>query len=194
MIGRESELGYWLDPKCWGQGLMREAAQAVLGAHFTSPAAAPVPSGYMLGNARSAGLLHGLGFSPFGAVVQRKNTAQDALVDIRQMILTPEQWHCLNPMGITTPRVTLRPLRPTDAPDLARIAGNDAVAPMLASVTSPWPETDVLQWIEQSRWRGRLGFKLGVCLPVARLLARWVWAERPKVLHISWRHRFGGGG
>ena len=87
-----------------------------------------------------------------------------------------------------------RPLRPTDAPDLARIAGNDAVALMLASVTSPWPETDVLQWIEQSRWRGRVGFKLGVCLSVARLLARWVWAERPKVLHISWRHRFGGGG
>ena len=57
MIGRESELGYWLDPKCWGQGLMREAAQAVLGVYFTSPAAAPVPSGYMLGNARSAGLL-----------------------------------------------------------------------------------------------------------------------------------------
>ena len=61
---------------------------------------------YMLGNARSAGLLHGLGFSPFGAVVQRKNTARDALVDIRQIILTPEQWHCLNPMEITTPRVT----------------------------------------------------------------------------------------
>jgi len=72
MIGRESELGYWLDPKCWGQGLMREAAQAVLGAYFTSPAAAPVPSGYMLGNARSAALLHGLGCSPFGAVVHAK--------------------------------------------------------------------------------------------------------------------------
>ena len=83
-------------------------------------------------------------------MVQRKNMARGALVDIRQMILTPEQWHCLNPMEITTSRVALRPFRPTDAPDLARIAGNDAVALMLASVTSPWPETDVLQWIEQS--------------------------------------------
>ena len=90
VIGREPELGYWLDPKYWGQGLMREAAQAVLGAHFTFPVAVPMPSCYMLGNARSAGLLHGLGFSPFGAVVQRKNMARDALVDIRQMILTPE--------------------------------------------------------------------------------------------------------
>ena len=57
IIGREPEPGYWLDPKCWGPGLMREAVQAVLGAYFTSPSAAPVPSGYMLGNARSAGLL-----------------------------------------------------------------------------------------------------------------------------------------
>jgi len=73
-----------------GPGLMREAVQAVLGAYFTSTSAAQVPSGYMLGNARSAGLLHGLGFSPFGGVVQRKNMARDALVDIRQMILTPE--------------------------------------------------------------------------------------------------------
>ena len=86
------------------------------------------------------------------------------------MILAPEQWHCLNPIEITTPRVALRPLRPTDAPDLARIAGNDAVAPKLASVTSPWHETDVLQWIEQSRWRGRVGFKLGVCLPNGTLI------------------------
>jgi len=40
-----------------GPGLMREAVQAVLGAYFTSTSAAQVPSGYMLGNARSAGLL-----------------------------------------------------------------------------------------------------------------------------------------
>ena len=113
-------------------------------------------------------------------MVQRKNMARGALVDIRQMILTPEQWHCLNPMKITTPRMTLRRLRPTDAPDLARIAGNDAVAPMLASVTSPWPETDVLQWIEQSRWRVRVGFKLGVCLPDGTLMGALGLGGTPK--------------
>ena len=105
---------------------------------------------------RSAALLYRLGFSRLGRVVGLKSHARKALVDGRQMVLTPEQWHAVNPIKIATPRMRLRPLRPADATDLARIAGNDRVAPMLASVASPWPEADVLRWIEQRRWRDPL--------------------------------------
>ena len=146
---------------------MREAAQAVLAAYFKDPNAAPVPTSYMIGNTRSAALLHSLGFSRLVGVVAIKSCAREALVDARQMVLTPEQWHAVNPIEIATPRMHLRPLRPADATDLARIAGNDRVAPMMASVASPWPEVDVLRWIEQRRWRGRVGFFLW------RLCAGW---------------------
>ena len=88
-----------------GPGLMREAVQAVLGAYFTSPAAAPVPSLWvyawqctLCGVAARAGVFALWGCGP------AKYTARDAMIDMRQMILTPEQWYCLNPMEITTPR------------------------------------------------------------------------------------------
>ncbi len=149
---------------------MREAAQAVLAAYFMDPNAAPVPTSYMIGNTRSAALLHRLGFSRLGRVVALKSHARKTLVDGRQMVLTPEQWHAVNPIEIATPRMRLRPLRPADATDLARIAGNDRVAPMLASVASPWPEADVLRWIEQRRWRGRVGFSFGVYVPDGTLI------------------------
>ena len=73
MIGRDPQLGFWLDPRCWGQGLMREAAQAVLAAYFKDPNAAPVPTSYMIGNTRSAALLHSLGFSRLAGVVAIKS-------------------------------------------------------------------------------------------------------------------------
>jgi RimJ/RimL family protein N-acetyltransferase len=149
---------------------MREAAQAVLAAYFKDPNAAPVPTSYMIGNTRSAALLHSLGFSRLAGVVAIKSCAREALVDARQMVLTPEQWHAVNPIEIATPRMHLRPLRPADATDLARIAGNDRVAPMMASVASPWPEVDVLRWIEQRRWRGRVGFSFGVYVPDGTLI------------------------
>ncbi|WP_166415709.1 GNAT family N-acetyltransferase [Cochlodiniinecator piscidefendens] len=66
-------------------------------------------------------------------------------------------------MLLQSERLILRPLRAQDAPDLQRIAGNDDVAPMLFSVTSPWPTDKVLNWIEQSKWRKELGFRLGIC-------------------------------
>ena len=78
MIGRDPQLGFWLDPRCWGQGLMREAALAVLAAYFMDPNAAPVPTSYMIGNTRSAALLHRLGFSrPWQGCCAQKPRAKD---------------------------------------------------------------------------------------------------------------------
>ncbi len=161
MIGRDPQLGFWLDPRCLGQGLMREAAQAVLAAYFKDTNAAPVPTSYMIGNTRSAALLHSLGFSRLVGVVAIKSSAREALVDAHQMVLTPEQWHTVNPIEIATPRMHLRSLRPAEATDLA---------PMMASVASPWPEADVLRWIEQRRWRRRVGFPSGAYVPDGTLI------------------------
>ena len=108
---------------------MAEAAHAVLTAYFNHPDAAPMWSGYITGNTRSAALLHRVGFSTTGVVTQHNSRALRAVVNIRQMILSSEQWHAVNLVEITTPRVRLRPLRPADVPDLVRIAGNDQVAP-----------------------------------------------------------------
>ena len=80
-----------------------------------------------------------------GVVTQHNSRALQAVVDIRQIILSPEQWHAVNPVEITTPRVRLRPLRPAEVLDLVRSAGNDQVAPMMGSVTSPSPAADVLR-------------------------------------------------
>ena len=109
------------------------------------------------------------------------------------MVLTPEQWHAVNPIEIATPRMRLRPLRPADATDLARIAGNDRVAPMLASVASPWPEADVLRWIEQRRWRGRVGFSFGVYVPDGTLIGSVALGDPLSAKRIFWRSPIGAG-
>ena len=41
---------------------------------------------------------------------------------------------------------------------------------MMGSVTSPWPAVDVLRWIERRRWRGHIGFCLGIYLPDGALI------------------------
>lgn len=67
------------------------------------------------------------------------------------------------PQTFETERLVLRPLIIDDWVDLQRIAGNETVAPMLASVGNPWPEPEVKDWIARSAPLGKLGFRLGVC-------------------------------
>ena len=63
MIGLDDELGYWLAPEYHGKGYATEAARAVLENYFDNPYAAPLKSGYHLGNDRSANVLRKLGFA-----------------------------------------------------------------------------------------------------------------------------------
>jgi RimJ/RimL family protein N-acetyltransferase len=65
---------------------------------------------------------------------------------------------------LRTRRLLLRPLGQADAGDLARIGGQPDVARMLFSVQSPWHPQAVESWIERSRWHGRPGYRLGICL------------------------------
>lgn len=59
------EIGYWLAPRAQGKGYATEAAVAVLTAAFDRDIR-PVQSGYFAGNARSAQVLHKLGFVETG--------------------------------------------------------------------------------------------------------------------------------
>ncbi len=61
-------------------------------------------------------------------------------------------------------RIYLRPLTQKDAPRLQTIAGVPEIAGMMRSVTLPWEDAKVAEWIDQSKWRGHLGFRLGICL------------------------------
>ncbi|MCH2164236.1 MAG: GNAT family N-acetyltransferase [Marinovum sp.] len=63
---------------------------------------------------------------------------------------------------VRTPRLTLREMHPEDSAACARIGGQEAVAPMLLSVTSPWPMDAVQDWIAKSRWTGRPALRLAI--------------------------------
>ncbi len=90
LVGLAPRLGYWLCPEARGRGLIREAARAVLAAHF-GERAAPVESYYMLGNDASAAVLRGLGFRPTwrGEVFAE---AQGAKVPVQWLELSAEEF------------------------------------------------------------------------------------------------------
>jgi RimJ/RimL family protein N-acetyltransferase len=62
--GEETELGYWLAEERWGQGIMREAASAVVDHAFAISRLERLQSCCFLGNEVSRRLLLNLGFRP----------------------------------------------------------------------------------------------------------------------------------
>jgi len=60
------------------------------------------------------------------------------------MIATPEPWPTLS-----TPRLTLRPLRGADAPALSRLVDDPGVAVMTTSIPHPFPEGAAEDFIER---------------------------------------------
>ncbi|MGB5559624.1 MAG: GNAT family N-acetyltransferase [Paracoccaceae bacterium] len=162
IISLRNELGYWLGKPFWGQGLMTEAAEALIADHFANSTSS-VTSAYIPGNAASCNVLTKLGFRDCGikTAYARPLGRQVAL---QAMKLTTRHWAMRNPFPLETDRLILRPLESSDWRDLQRIGGQSRVARMLFSVKSPWPEADVKAWLDKSRWRGRLGFRLAVTL------------------------------
>ncbi|MBS8225215.1 GNAT family N-acetyltransferase [Vannielia litorea] len=65
-------------------------------------------------------------------------------------------------LDILTERLRIRPLEAGDAPRLAALGGRPEVARMMLTFKAPWPESDVLAWIEASRYRGAPGFRLAI--------------------------------
>ena len=66
---------------------------------------------------------------------------------------------------IKTNRLCLRPLRLDDVPSVQWIGGHPLVAPMLASVGTPWPKAAVQAWITARQYRGKPGFCAAIVLP-----------------------------
>lgn len=85
---REPELGYWLGEACWGQGLMGEAAAALVPILFTVEGVAALRSGALVGNDASLRIQKRLGFR----VVARRRVMSRALgkeVEVEETRLDP---------------------------------------------------------------------------------------------------------
>lgn len=168
-IAIDGELGYWLARGAWGKGYATEAADAVVDVHFADPAAQFLESNHFPGNDRSAQVLLKMGFEYVGARdVKSLSLAQT--VTARAMALTRARWQARREIEITTARTVLRPLFEKDWPRLQAIGGVPEVARMMLSLTAPWPEADIKRWIAFARFRGRLGYRLGVALPGTGLI------------------------
>lgn len=68
--GGTAELGYWLSPACWGQGITTEAARAVVEFGFESLKLPVLTSGYFEDNPASGQVLRKLGFVETGRVMR----------------------------------------------------------------------------------------------------------------------------
>ncbi len=89
-ISLGSELGYWLAQDRWGQGYMSEAAHAVVSKHFAD-SDADLDSGHFVGNARSRGVLLGLGFRDTD-IDQHFCPARGETLDNQKMLLSRADW------------------------------------------------------------------------------------------------------
>lgn len=93
----EFDLGYWLRVEAWGQGIMTEAAGALLDAHFTQHDA--VESGWIDGNAASENVLRKLGFRDLGKVHQTWSHFHNREVPVVRVCLDRTQWATVDRRG-----------------------------------------------------------------------------------------------
>ncbi|WP_322889047.1 MULTISPECIES: GNAT family N-acetyltransferase [unclassified Yoonia] len=94
LISVKPDLGYWLAQAYHRQGVMTEAARAVLTWYFTDQTA-PVLSGYFAGNAASRAILTKLGFTDTHIETIMPVNA-DAPVALQRMELTWATWNQTN--------------------------------------------------------------------------------------------------
>lgn len=85
------ELGYWLAPGHWGQGLATEAAQAMVVYGFEKLDAEALTSGHFADNPASGRVLEKAGFRANGIARQWSEARQD-FVDANRFLLTRESW------------------------------------------------------------------------------------------------------
>ena len=162
VISIREELGYWFARHVWGKGYGVEAGDAVIDAAFCDPTRRAIRASHMLANTRSARVLDKLGFRATGEGRRRfRALGQDA--PVRLMEMTRADWVARRRYRLRTARLALRELRDGDLPALRRIGGHPEVARQLLSVVSPWPEDAARRWLAHGRYRGRPGFRAGIC-------------------------------
>ncbi len=89
-VGIGKELGYWLAPAQWGKGLMKEATTALV-TYWFNHTDDELPSGYFVGNERSASVLYHLGAVDDRVITQTcRALGQD--VPCQRLILTKAAW------------------------------------------------------------------------------------------------------
>jgi len=92
--GRPIDLGYWLARNAWGQGIMTEAASALVAWHFNRSDDLLL-SGWIRGNDASCNVLGKLGFQPHGSK-QARSEFHDRDVTVDKVILTKDRWQALS--------------------------------------------------------------------------------------------------
>lgn len=90
VVSVAEHLGYWLARPFWGLGYMTEAARAVVRQHFAR-GASEMRSGYLIGNAGSAGVLGKLGFETT-EIIESYVTSLGTMRPNQQMRLTKDRW------------------------------------------------------------------------------------------------------
>lgn len=152
------ELGYWLAEPFWGHGFMTEAAGAAVDDHFAH-SDAPLQSGYIVGNDRSAQVLTKLGFRRT-EVIQREARPLGQVVPVQRMVLTAEDHVARKGWAAQSPRLTYRPLWKLDAPALHALVSQWEVARQLGPFWSWSPKPEVTA-IRATPYRGE-GFVWGM--------------------------------
>lgn len=85
------ELGYWLAPEQWGQGLATEAAQAMVVFGFEKLGAEGLTSGHFADNPASGRVIEKAGFRANG-IARQWSEARQGFVDANRFLLTRESW------------------------------------------------------------------------------------------------------
>ena len=187
MCACKGELGYWIARHAWGHGLVTEAARAVIDRYFADPTVDVMPSGHAPQNARSGRVLAKLGFR-YTRDELRPSASHGKDIVICAMELTRAEWAAhrtrLLP-HLETDRLLLRPMTASDAPRIAEIGGHPDVARMIFRATVPWPVDVVERFLHDWRWRGSLGFRLGVCRKDSGALIGTIGAGQPDYGHVK---------
>jgi len=106
----ECELGYWLGKPFWGQGLMTEAANALLRYAFDGFGISAVWSGYYDGNERSRRVQEKLGFVYHHPDMISCTDRFEQIQLVHRTYLSRESWQQRYPEGLDEKRSVDRPL------------------------------------------------------------------------------------
>ena len=161
----DGEIGFAIARAQWNKGYASEMARAMIARAFQRYDWEEIKASVFVGNDASVRVLEKLGFTETG---QGNHTcaAQGCTLPIIHYRLSRDVWLANNPIAIRTERLVLRSLQDDDWPQLQQIGGVPEVARMMRNIKAPWPERDVKDWLEMSKWRGfgGVGFRLAVTL------------------------------